>query len=445
MPHERAPQVIPLPNPPDFEVEVEAPRSAALALLNGADIRPERVQWLWHGWLAKGKLHIVAGAPGTGKTTLSLALGATLTIGGRWPDGARAESGDVVVWSGEDDPADTLLPRLLAAGGDPACVHFIGEVSDREGRRPFSPAADMLLLSEAMNSLEQPPALLIVDPVVSAVSGDSHKNAEVRRALQPLVDLAQRHRCAVLGISHFSKGTAGRDPVERVTGSLGFGALARVVMATAKRSDEDGGGRLLAKAKSNLGSDVGGFIYDLEPCEPIPGIETTRVLWGEALEGNARELLANAESVTDDDERSAASEAREFLLEELSAGPVSSKEIQKAAREAGIAERTLRRARDALGVVAERSGFGRGGKWRWRLADQTADAKVSIDGQDFPKVSTKNDGQLWGSLDAYGGATTAEGAQETHKVPIKNGEHLQEDVSTFSDQAAPYDDDMEAF
>jgi MoxR-like ATPase len=94
-------------------------------LVNGADLKPEPIRWLWDAWLARGKLHILAGAPGQGKTTIALAFAATVTSGGRWPDGARSAAGNVLVWSGEDDPADTLLPRLMAAGADPKRVFFV--------------------------------------------------------------------------------------------------------------------------------------------------------------------------------------------------------------------------------------------------------------------------------------------------------------------------------
>ena len=83
--------------------------------------------------------------------------------------------------------------------------------------------------------------MIIVDPIVSAVSGDSHKNGETRRALQPLVDLASDVNAALIGITHFSKGTSGRDPLERITGSIAFGALARVVMVAAKEASEKTG------------------------------------------------------------------------------------------------------------------------------------------------------------------------------------------------------------
>ncbi len=85
-----------------------------------ADFMPSPVRGLWQYWLALGKLHILAGAPGQGKPTLALGMAATVTIGGRWPDGSPSTAGNVLIWSGEDDPADTLLPRLLAAGADRA-------------------------------------------------------------------------------------------------------------------------------------------------------------------------------------------------------------------------------------------------------------------------------------------------------------------------------------
>jgi len=87
-------------------------RAPEILLARGDQLEIHPVRWLWPGWLAAGKLHILGGAPGTGKTTLTLAMAATVTTGGAWPDGATSPCGNVVVWSGEDDPADTLKPRL---------------------------------------------------------------------------------------------------------------------------------------------------------------------------------------------------------------------------------------------------------------------------------------------------------------------------------------------
>src|SRR5690606_28563935 len=215
--------------------------------------------------------------------------------GDPWPDGTAAPLGRVLLWSGEDDPADTLVPRLRAAGADLSRVLIVGDALTGDAPRPFDPAQDLTALELQLERYDDI-ALLIADPVVSAIGGaDSHKNTEVRRALQPLVNLGQRLDCAVLGISHFSKGTAGRDPTERVTGSVAFGELARVGMVTAKGED---GGRLLARSKSNIGPDGGGFAYSLEMTRE-GGMEASRVHWGEILEGTARELLGDAEAVAD--------------------------------------------------------------------------------------------------------------------------------------------------
>jgi putative DNA primase/helicase len=250
-----------------------------VCLVNAASIKPEPIKWLWPGWLAAGKLHILAGAPGAGKTSVALGLAAALATAGRWPDHSEAPLGDRLIWSGEDDPRDTLVPRLLACGSDLARVHIVSGVVDQNGHRPYDPATDTLLLREAARGIGAPVRLIIVDPIVSAMAGDSHKNAETRRALQPLVDHGQALRAAVLGISHFSKGTAGRDPLDRVTGSLAFGALARIVLAATKLPDEDRreGVRLLARAKSNIGPDEGGYHYQLDLVEVpnAPGVQAT--------------------------------------------------------------------------------------------------------------------------------------------------------------------------
>src|SRR5262249_20226856 len=144
-------------------------------------------------------------------------LAATVTSGGKWPDGTKAEVGEVLVWSGEDDPEDTLLPRFLAAGGVRERIYFVKGIVDGGKKRGFDPSIDMAALATAARSIPNL-KLAIIDPVVLMVAGDSHKNTEVRRSLQPLAALAAARSCVALGITHLTKGTAGRDPVERITG-----------------------------------------------------------------------------------------------------------------------------------------------------------------------------------------------------------------------------------
>lgn len=348
-----------------------APINTTVTLVRGSDIKPEPIRWVWKDWLARGKFHIKAGAAGTGKTTLALSLAATVTVGGLLPDGSRAEVGNVLIWSGEDDPTDTLAPRLIACGADMSRVHFLGSVLQLDGRRrPFDPSKDIEPLRDALAAYGEV-ALLIVDPVVNAVSGDGNSNPEVRRSLQPLVDLGAAMGCAVLGISHFSKGTAGKDPLERLNGSVAFGALPRVVMAAAKRQEEDGGGRILLRVKSNIGPDSGGFQYDLaqQELKDHPGIFASTVLWGQAIEGSARDILATVETMEDGDERAGAAEAADLLKELLSAGPLTAKEASGKLSQSGYTPKQIRRAREKAGVISDKQGFGANACTVWKLPE----------------------------------------------------------------------------
>jgi len=338
------------------------PAVDGVVLLNGSDLTPQPISWLWRGWLALGKLHILAGAPGQGKTTLALAMAATVTVGGRWPDGSRCERGNVLVWSGEDDPADTLLPRLIAAGADKHRVHFISGTRTNGELQPFDPATDMVQLAAQASRIGDV-RLIIVDPVVSAVTGDSHKNTEVRRALQPLVDLAASIGAALVGISHFSKGGQGQDPASRVVGSVAFTAVARVVLVAAKVQGDDGDDRrILARGKSNIGPDDGGFEYSIAQVEALPGIQASRIEWGSAVEGTARELLRDPEDECE--ETNAQDAASSFLREVLGDDVVPVKSVEAEGKAAGLAWRTIRRASDALGVLKRR---GSENRWYWSL------------------------------------------------------------------------------
>ncbi len=314
---------------------------------NASELTMQAIAWLWPYWIARGAVHLAAGPPGVGKTSIALSLAATVSRGGDWPDGSHAPQGRVVIWSGEDSITQTLLPRLVAMGADLNYVEFVCGVELGNGRRAFDPARDMEALHARITELGDV-AMVVIDPIVSAVSGDSHKAADVRRSLQPLVDLAEATACALLGICHFNKGTSGRDPLERVSGSVGFGAVVRVAFAVAR---DQGNDRLIfARAKNNLGPSGGGFVYVLEQRELGEGIEASYPVWGAWLEGDAQSLLGQEEP--DLGRRREAEDARDWLLDQLAAGPQTVKDLQREAEKEGLAWRTVRRAAfDVLGVV----------------------------------------------------------------------------------------------
>lgn len=341
-----------------------------IILTRAADIKVEPIQWLWDGWLAKGKFHILAGAPGTGKTTIAMAFASIVAEGGCWPlgYGRLSQPQSVLIWTGEDDLADTLVPRLIAHGADLKKIHFIEGIRENGKYLSFDPATDIDVLSAEAKKIGSI-GLIIVDPVSSAVSGDSNTNSDVRRNLQPLVDLGFALNTAVLGITHLTKGTVGRDPLERVTGSIAFTAMPRLVLIAAKV--EVGGieRRMLARIKSNIGPDDGGFYYDFTHHKLLghEGVTASRINWMGSVEGSALELLA--EGSVRNQGSSSLEEAENFVTLTLKHGPMPSTELKQLAKNSGIAERTLERARQKLGIKSYRDGNETGSLWKCRLPE----------------------------------------------------------------------------
>lgn len=344
---------------------IDIATASGVILTRGSAVTLEAVDWIWEKWLAAGKLHLLAGQPGTGKTTIALTLAATVSAGGQWPDGTPMQGtpGDVIIWSGEDDIHDTLAPRLVAAGADMHRIHLVEGMRSQGTTCPFDPAIHLAQLSRAAENLPHP-RLVLIDPIVSAITGNSHRNAEVRRGLQPLVDLAIRHSAAVMGITHLSKGTAGLDPIERITGSLAYAALARIVMLAVK--SQDGKAGALVCAKSNIGPDGCGYKYELLQDE-LPGhphIAASYVVWGSAITGSARNVMDEHES-PDMGSISSCEAARSYLIALLAAGPVSSEDIRADALANGHSWATIRRAKQALGILATKTTMQ--GGWSWQL------------------------------------------------------------------------------
>ena len=181
----------------------------------------------------------------------------------------------------------------MAVGANESRYGIISGVVDEDGLRcPFDAAKDMDELRVAVSRIGGI-SLLIIDPIITAVTGDMHKANDVRRSLQAIVDFAAEMNCAVLGITHFAKGTAGKNSAERVIGSQAFAALARMVLVAAK--EEESNRRVFTRAKSNNSVDTGGFSYSIEAGTLPGGIEATRIAWGAILEGSSREILSTVE------------------------------------------------------------------------------------------------------------------------------------------------------
>jgi hypothetical protein len=317
-----------------------------------SEIQPERVEWLWPQRIPKGKITVLDGDPDNGKSVLTTDLAARVTAGLPLPDGTPTEAAGAVIVSAEDGASDTIRPRFDAAGGDPSRALLLGD------DEPFAIPGDIPKLERAVRRVGA--ALVVVDPIMAFLSGEvnSNRDQDVRRALTPLKRMAERTGAAVVLVRHLNKSQGG-NPLYRGGGSIGIIGAARSGMVVGPHPDSDEL-RVLAGQKNNLSLPPRSLAYGIETAEN----GAARVAYRGFSEATAAQLLRVPE---DDEERSRLAEAKEFLISELSQTPVSAKAIKKGAREAEISERTLRRAKQVLGVRSEKESDG---SWTWSLPDK---------------------------------------------------------------------------
>jgi hypothetical protein len=328
-----------------------------------SEVLLQPVKWIWDGRIAKGKHTCIAGEPGTGKSQLSMFITAQVTMGGLWPCGeGRAPQGSVVILSAEDGAADTIVPRLHAAGADCGRVQIIRAVKEGEDRRGFNLQRDLVLLERECERLGDT-SLIIMDPVSSYLGKtDSHKNAEVRSVLEPIGEFADRLGIAVLSVTHFSKSGAGSatKALHRFIGSIAFVGAPRIALAVI----EEDGRYLLLHAKNNLHAPPAGLAYKVQSHVLEPSmIETSRIVFEGGHVAISADDAINAKRGRDAPERDA---AEDFLKQLLAKGPVRQTEVKDAAVNGyGYSWATVRVAADKLGVQPKKEGMA--GGWWWKL------------------------------------------------------------------------------
>jgi putative DNA primase/helicase len=353
----------------DIKPKFQSPKGTSRQLLSrrASEITPKDIDFIWNGRLARGKHTCIGGEPGVGKSTVAYAIIAAITTGGMWPCGeGQAPIGNVIILSAEDDPDDTIVPRLMAAGADRDRIHIVTAVTgkDGKGRTTFSLQNDLDLLEQKIDEIGDV-ALVVIDPVSSYLGKtDSHKNSEVRGILEPISEMAARKRVAILSVTHFSKNMGSTKALHRFIGSIAFVGAPRAAFAVIE--DPDNEGRMLfLHAKNNMTRPPQGLAYRLEQ-RFLHGLArpVSNIVWeSEPVSMTANQALAAEAEMGE--KKTAIAEAEEFLSGKLADGPAAAKDIGALAEAAMISKATLRRAKARLNVVVMRAGFGPGSEVMW--------------------------------------------------------------------------------
>jgi putative DNA primase/helicase len=331
-------------------------------LVRLADVSPQSINWTWNGYLARGKLTLLGGDPDLGKSLITIDAAARLSKGIHWPNGARAHTGSSIFICSEDGTADTVRPRAEAAGADLNRLHVFKSTLLKDGkRRAFSLQDDLDTLGKAIDRIGDT-SLVCIDAITSYMGKiDSHRTTDVRAVLEPLAEFAESHRIAILGVTHPPKAAQG-NALRAFTGSFAFVAAPRLAFFVT--SEPETGRRLLLCVKNNIGPKARGIGYTIGTKEITDQIVAPNVLWSDApVDMTADQAIAAANAALKDG--GAMKEATDFLKELLAKGAVAAKEAEEAAETNGISLRTLKRARQQLGVKSSKGGYQ--GAWTWTI------------------------------------------------------------------------------
>jgi len=334
------------------------PTGPVLTQMDG--VKVEQVTWLWEPMIPRGKLTIIEGNPGDGKTWFALGISAAVSDGHFLPNPATGrmesliEPGPVIYMTSEDGVADTIKPRLEAAGANHSRVYVLEGNYDQGGNVHQIALKNMKPIEEAVKQVK--PSLLVIDPIQGYLGAnvDMYRANEVRPLLAKLSGMAEKYHFAVVCVRHLTKSTSSKA-IYRGMGSVDFSAAARSILLVGKDPDRPEE-RAIIQTKNSLGLTAKplGFVIDEEGFQ-----------WTGVSDITVSGMLRDE---TDDDDRSAIEEAKSFLIETLGGKtPVNAGVVFKEAKEAGISEATLKRAKRALGVESVKPKDKPNAKWQWFL------------------------------------------------------------------------------
>jgi putative DNA primase/helicase len=354
-------------------------------LLSTVKSRP--VDWLWPGRFARGKFTLISGDPKVGKSWALQALTMAFTTGNPFPGTVERRSPTRVIWfAAEDDPEDTVRPRLETLGADLTKVEMIESVSNGvpESARWFNLKNDLQALEEMLVGGLY--GVIIFDPLNAYMPTelDSHQDSAVRSVLAPLAALARKYRVCMIGIRHLTKGSRDKA-IYRGSGSIAYTAVARMEIMVSVDSDNPNR-RLFAPIACNLAETPPATAFE---------VRNGQFFWGDEYRVDPDRLVAPEPT---SDEATALAEGREFLRSYLEGGAQPAKDVAEAARKAGLSLVTLRRAKRAEAIRSQKLGYARETAWYWCL----------------PKATQR---------EMFGGRGR-EGDQDDHALRPENNDHL---------------------
>jgi putative DNA primase/helicase len=331
----------------------------------------EAIEWLWPDRFARGKVGLIVGLPDEGKGQILCYVAAQVTTGGEWPcDEGVAPLGNVILLTAEDDPSDTVVPRLAAAGANLDRIEIVKMVRAENKTRMFSLVTDLDLLRQKIIEVGNV-RVVQIDPITAYLGHgkmDSFRTTDVRAVLGPLVELAAELDVTIIAVMHFNKKTDVTNALLRISDSLAFGATARHVYAAI--DDAENKRKLLVRAKNNLSPNNNKTLaYHFSARKVGHDPKTGKEIWAPYIIWEPKHVDVTAieamQAATQAKSNTARDDAKQFLVDILAKGPISSNEIEEAAKADGISRPTLFRAKKDLKIEAKKDGV-RGG-WAWHL------------------------------------------------------------------------------
>jgi hypothetical protein len=361
---------------PDSDVEHKTLRVCQLST-----VAPERVEFFWKPYLPEGRSVAIEGDPGGGKSNLIAKICAHMTTGHAFPTVLDHQQPNkdfaprnVCLFTSEDDPGDTIRPRIALNEGNVERVFLIEGWEQTDGTQGIITLQDLALLREVLQTYE--PAMLVFDPMQAFFGRGADMNSanDTRPILDAVAAICKPYKCTPLYVRHVGK-TKRDKAIHSAIGSIDItGAMRSILFLAADPDQEDR--RIIAHSKSNnalKGKSLAFRIREVEEAiESLDGqyvtVSAPRVDWDGISTLTANDLSAPMSPETD--EKPALEQAKEFLHILLADGPVLAKEVEQQAKDNGVTWATLRRAKANMDIgLRKRTGEGKNSQWEWFLKD----------------------------------------------------------------------------